>query len=166
MLFNVPQYIDVEDRVAGPFTAKQILWMFGMGAVLLIMWGTMEKASFFIAAVPVVLIFCALAFYRPHGQPLIKYVFYGITFAFKPKMYVWKRDAAPKKEKKKKEEIVTDGLEKRRAEKEKILSENINYFSESLDSEGMKRNKKMMEVIKKNLEKNKKAQGKNILWKN
>lgn len=91
MLFNVPQYIDVEDKIAGPLTAKQLLWMFGMGAVLLVMWNIFEPATFFISSVPVVLIFVAFAFYRPYNQPLITFITNAILFLIRPKIYVWSR---------------------------------------------------------------------------
>ena len=92
MHYNVPQFIDVEDKVAGPLTAKQLLWMFGMGATLMMLWGLLDRTAFFLSAVPVAALFVALAFYKPHGRPLISFVFYGILFLFRPKMYVWKRE--------------------------------------------------------------------------
>lgn len=91
MLFNVPQYIDVEDKVAGPLTAKQLLWMIGMGASLMILWNLFDKASFFVIAIPVTCAFVALAFYRPYGQPLIMFIGSAILFIVRPKVYVWSR---------------------------------------------------------------------------
>ena len=43
MLFNVPQYIDVEDKIVGPLTGKQLLWMIGMGIMLLVLWNTVSR---------------------------------------------------------------------------------------------------------------------------
>lgn len=147
MLFNVPQYIDVEDKVAGPLTAKQLLWMFGMGAVLLALWGILDKSVFFVTAVPVALIFIALAFYRPYNQPLIKFIFSGILFLFKPKVYIWKRTFEKK--------AIRDKNEKRSEiikKKEKITPgvENIEMLARVLDSEGRERSGKIMEIIKRN----------------
>jgi hypothetical protein len=152
MLFNVPQYIDVEDKIAGPLTGKQLLWMFGMGAVLLIMWGVLEKGVFFMAAAPVVGIFSALAFYKPHGQPLIKFIVWGISFAFRPKVYIWKRDFSAKPKKKEEIQITQDVIAEKNKRKQKILSENIEDLSKTLDSEGKERNEKILELIKKNIQ--------------
>lgn len=145
MLFNVPQYIDVEDKVAGPLTAKQLLWMFGMGAVLLVLWGILDKSVFFVAAVPVVLIFAALAFYRPYNQPFIKFIFSGILFLFKPKVYIWKRTFEKK--------AVRDKSEKRleivkKKEKTAPSVENIEMLARVLDSEGRERSKRIEEIMK------------------
>jgi hypothetical protein len=160
MLFNVPQYIDVEDKIAGPFTAKQLLWLFGMGGVLLLMWGFLDKVTFFISAVPVALIFCTLAFYRPHGQPLIRFVIWGISFMFHPKIFIWRRDYIRKKSVSSNENkngaIKINELEKIKEKKKNILVENIEGLSRTLDTEGKERNEKILEIIKQNREKNKK----------
>ena len=91
MLFNVPQYIDVEDKIAGPLTAKQLLWMIGMGAMLMFMWSIFDKALFFILAIPVICLFVAFAFYRPYNQPLVSFIGSAIMYMVRPKIYVWNR---------------------------------------------------------------------------
>jgi hypothetical protein len=91
MMFSVPQFIDVEDKIAGPFTWKQLLWMIGMGAMLLTFFNIFDTALFFIAAIPTVFLFVALAFYRPNGFPLTTFIFYAFLFLFRPKVSVWER---------------------------------------------------------------------------
>ena len=93
MMFNVPQFIDVEDKIVGPLTWKQLLWMIGMGAALLTFFNIFEKIPFVIIAIPTVLLFAAFAFYRPNGFPLTTFVFYAILFLFSPKVSVWERPA-------------------------------------------------------------------------
>lgn len=95
MMFSVPQFIDVEDKIAGPFTWKQLLWMIGMVAMLLTFFNIFDTTLFFIAAVPIVFLFVALAFYRPNGFPLTTFIFYAFLFLFRPKVSVWER---PKRE--------------------------------------------------------------------
>ncbi len=102
MMFSVPQFIDVEDKIAGPLTWRQLLWMIGMGAVLLLMFSVFDAQLFFVIAIPVVMLFIALAFYRPNGIPLAIFIFHSILFLFRPKIAVWERpvrvQAIPKKE--------------------------------------------------------------------
>lgn len=146
MLFNVPQFIDVEDKIAGPFTAKQLLWMFGMGAVLLILWGFLSKTVFFITAVPVVILFLALAFYRPYRQPLIKFILSGFMFALKPKFYVWKRVYEKQIRAKHKEpEKITDTMEDK---SKKLTPENIAELAKVLDTGGREKSEKVLELIR------------------
>ncbi|OGI14637.1 MAG: hypothetical protein A2878_00130 [Candidatus Moranbacteria bacterium RIFCSPHIGHO2_01_FULL_54_31] len=90
-MFSVPQFIDVEDKIAGPLTWRQLLWMIGMGAALLVFFNTFDNALFIIIAVPTVLLFVAFAFYRPNGFPLTTFVFHAILFIFRPKISVWER---------------------------------------------------------------------------
>jgi len=143
MLFNVPQFIDVEDKVAGPFTAKQLLWMFGMGAMLLVLWNVFEKSAFFVSAIPVIIIFIALAFYRPYNQPLIRFIFSALLFLFKPKVYVWRRTFHKIHPKSAKKEAATA------KKKDKSLSEeDLTALAQMLDSEGQKRNKRITEIMK------------------
>ena len=96
MLFNIPQFIDKEDKIVGPLTAKQLGWLAGAFVILMVLWSFLDIATLIIAAIPVLGIFGALAFYQPNGQPLIGFFLSSISFLFHPKMYVWKR--IPEKE--------------------------------------------------------------------
>jgi len=132
MLFNVPQFINVEDKIVGPFTGKQLLWLAGLGAILLILWNTLGKATFFIAAIPISLIFITFTVYRPYNQPLIKFAAAGIMFLFRPKTYVWERKmpkakAIPVKKNKKDSEINKNKT---------ITPEEIKALARTLDSRG------------------------------
>ncbi|MFA9262213.1 MAG: PrgI family protein [Undibacterium sp.] len=99
MMFSVPQFIDVEDKIAGPLTWRQLLWMIGMGITLLVVYNMIGVIGFIITGIPIVLLFSALAFYRPQGQPLIVFFFHGLTYIFRPKVAVWERPTSrPKRE--------------------------------------------------------------------
>lgn len=91
MLFSVPQFIDVEDKVAGPLTWRQLLWMIGLGTILLVLYNTVPGTVFVVIAVPTILLFVALAFYRPYNRPLIYTLVNGVLFVFRPKIAVWER---------------------------------------------------------------------------
>lgn len=91
MQFNVPQFIDKEDKIVGPFTAKQLGWLAGAAAVMFILWAFLDMTAFIIASVPVIGIFGAFAFYHPNGQPFISFISSTIRFASRPKIYMWKR---------------------------------------------------------------------------
>jgi len=91
MMFNVPQFIDVEDKVAGPLTAKQLFWMIGMFAAVLAVAALFPGPVTYVIAVPIVVVFVLFAFYRPGGQPLIGYVGHAFFFLFRPKVFMWRR---------------------------------------------------------------------------
>ncbi len=150
MLFNVPQYIDIEDKIVGPLTAKQLLWMIGMGGTLLVLWAILEKTAFFFSAIPVILIFVALAFYRPHNQPLSRFIGLGFVYFLHPKIYFWKREAEELKktsgEGKKKEAPGEQG--------KKISADDLEVLARTLDSEGRERSERVMQLIKERRKKN------------
>lgn len=100
-LFNIPQFIDVEDKIVGPLTAKQLGWIAAGGVVLLVLWSKLDLSAFIMAALIVGFIFGMLAFYRPHNQPLIMFIFSIFAFFFRPKMYIWRRVTEAEKAKKK-----------------------------------------------------------------
>ena len=135
MLFNVPQFIDVEDKIVGPFTGRQLLWMFGLGAVLLVLWNILEKTPFIITAIIVSLIFIALAFYRPYNQPLIKFIASAILFLFRPKTYLWKRAARGRASAK----LAKNKLPAADVEKKFIAPEELKTLAKTLDSHEIKK---------------------------
>lgn len=89
---NVPQFIDVEDKIAGPLTWKQLLWMIALLVLLIVLYNIFESGAFLLIAIPTSLLFIALAFVRPYGQPLTQFIYYGFLHLFGPKIYVWKRE--------------------------------------------------------------------------
>lgn len=105
MQFSLPQFIDVEDRVIGPLTLRQFLWLLAGGAIIFILWGFLKIWMLIILAIPVIALAAAFAFLRPQGRSLITYLLSIIRFATGPKQFVWKKTspARIKKEIKKKE---------------------------------------------------------------
>jgi hypothetical protein len=95
MMSSVPQFIDVEDKIAGPLTWKQLGWMIAMGAVIFICFSIFDTTLTIIVSIPVVMLFVALAFYRPNGFSMISFLGSGVFFLFRPKLAVWERPAAP-----------------------------------------------------------------------
>lgn len=91
MMFSVPQFIDVEDKIAGPLTWKQLGWMIGMGAIVLAVFALFDTSLAIVLAVPIVLLFCALAFYKPDGFPMTSFLSNSLLFFFRPKIAVWER---------------------------------------------------------------------------
>jgi len=107
MKFQVPQFIETETKLIGPFTLKQFLWLASGGAILFLMFLTMNRFVFIVVAIPIGGLFAALAFLRVNETPLFNYVVYGITYFFNPKQYVFKKE-----EEKELEEIIISDNQK------------------------------------------------------
>ena len=129
MLSNVPQFIDIEDKIVGPLPAKQLGWLALGGVILLVLWSIMSIGAFIAAAVFVAILFVGLAFYRPYNQTLLSFILSSVGFLFKPKMYIWKR--LPDKEIRK--EIVKEEAPVI-IEKKNINEEKLQEISKLLDT--------------------------------
>lgn len=94
-MFSVPQFIDIEDKVAGPLTWKQLGWLIALGAIFLLMRMWFDTTLLIIAIVPTAILFLALAFYRPGGFPMTTFLFNAVLYVFRPKVAVWERPVTP-----------------------------------------------------------------------
>lgn len=136
MHYNVPQFIDIEDTIVGPLTAKQLLWLFVLAAALLVMWFSInDSVIFLILALPVVLLFMALAFYKPQGQSFIKFLSNAALFLVRPKIYIWKRDGNDARRDLSKKKMKENTLNRATGKKD-IKREEIAELAKILDSEG------------------------------
>lgn len=141
----VPQYIDVEDRIAGPLTWKHLGWFFGGGGLVIFAFSVLDRMTFYFVAIPIIGFTVALAFYRPNGVSLSEFIGYGFGFLFHPKIYTWERETQKINKKRGKEKIKISTT----SEEEKVSINDIEALAQTLDSGGRERNKKIQELIKK-----------------
>jgi len=91
MQAGVPQFIEIEDKIAFGLTGKQLLWIGGGVALLVPAYALFDRQLFFAVAFFVALIVGALAFWRPQGISLITFSGFTMQYFFKPRKYIWKR---------------------------------------------------------------------------
>lgn len=89
--FQVPQFIEVEDKIIGPLTLKQFMYLAVGGALLFILYFFLQFFLWFFAALIIAPLALALAFLKINGRPFIYFIMSVITFIFKPKLYLWKK---------------------------------------------------------------------------
>ena len=91
MRFQVPQFVDIEDRIIGPFTLKQFL-MYVVAAMLLVPVYVLSDMSLFITvALPVMGIAAAFAHLKVNGLTLAEMAAYSITYYTQGQLYIWRR---------------------------------------------------------------------------
>ncbi len=91
MRFQVPQFIDIEDKIVGPFTLKQFL-MYVVACMLLVPVYIYTDLSLFITiALPVLGIAAAFAHVKIYGKSLSQVMFAGITYLSRGQLYIWRR---------------------------------------------------------------------------
>jgi hypothetical protein len=106
MQFRVPQFIDVEDKLFGPLTFKQFVYLAGGAGLVFVIYKTIPLIFAIFLMIPVAGLAAALAFYKPNGKPFIFLFQSAIKYFTTNKLYVWKQKI--KKVDKKDEE--TDNL--------------------------------------------------------
>ena len=91
MQHKVPQFIEVEDKIFGPFTLKQFSYLAGGFGLSIIVWRTFANSSFVLFLIaPIVGLSLALTFLKPNQKPFIFLLQNAIYFAIKPKKLFWK----------------------------------------------------------------------------
>ncbi len=98
MRYQVPQFIEVEDKIFGPFTFRQFAYLLGGAGVCLIAYKLLPS----IIGIPIMLVAAgissALAFYKINNRPLITTLEAAFKFFLTHRLYIWKkRDKYPTK---------------------------------------------------------------------
>jgi hypothetical protein len=105
MRYQVPQFIEIEDKVIGPLTIKQFVYLVGGAAMSFIVY---TYVYFYVAIVLVAGIAglsLALAFYKINNKPFIDFLESAFMFYTKQNLYIWKKQP---KEIVKAEDVVQD----------------------------------------------------------
>ncbi|HWC57400.1 MAG TPA: PrgI family protein [Candidatus Paceibacterota bacterium] len=93
MQFKVPQFIDVEDKVVGPFTFRQFIYLAGgVGAVYLSFKILPALIALFVAPVFAALA-VALTFYKYNDKPFINLLESLVRFYARSRLYLWHKQA-------------------------------------------------------------------------
>ncbi len=98
MRYQVPQFIEIEDKIFGPLTIKQFLYVAGGSAIAFMVWTTFRSFIAIIIATPILIFSFALAFYKVNNRPFIATVESAIKYFFNSKLYIWhKKPRQPEK---------------------------------------------------------------------
>ena len=91
--FQVPQYIDVKDKIFGPFTIKQFIYLLGGGGVVLILYLLhLPTILFLLLAIPIGGFFVALALLKINEQEFDQVLNNAINHFLNPRLYIWKKE--------------------------------------------------------------------------
>ena len=90
--FQVPQFIETETKIVGPFTLKQFLFLAIGGIIIFILQYFLSFTYLLIAGLPIAILFIALAFYQVDAIPLPKYLLMALSYSTGPKRYQFRKD--------------------------------------------------------------------------
>jgi hypothetical protein len=91
MQFQVPQFIEIEDKVFGPFSFKQFIYIVGSIGVAFIFY---VYLPLFVAIVPMTLVVSlgfSLAFYKINNRPFVFMLQSMLKYYINRKLYLWKK---------------------------------------------------------------------------
>jgi len=93
MQFLVPQNIDLEDKVIGPLTLRQFIYLLVGGMIDYVWYVIFPVSVFLVLGLFTTAIALAFAFAKVQDQPFPKFIQSFLLFLFKPKIRVWQKDA-------------------------------------------------------------------------
>jgi hypothetical protein len=94
MRYQVPQFIEVEDKIFGPLTIKQFLYLAGGGGLCLIFYSLLPFYLFVGLSLPVIAFCLALSFYKVYDRPFIIVIEHAFRYTMGTKLYLWKQRPA------------------------------------------------------------------------
>ena len=94
MNFQVPQFIEVEDKIFGPLTLKQFIYLAGGAGLSFIVYVLL--GNLILAIIPILIIMglsVALAFYKVYNHfPLVAVAEAAFKYYVGNKLYIWKKE--------------------------------------------------------------------------
>ncbi len=108
MQFQVPQFIEIEDKIFGPLTIKQFIYLAGGVGLSFTLFKFLPIFISIFLIIPIIALSSALAFYKPNKRPFILALEAGFRFLSGTKLYIWKKE--PKKIEKEEEKPKSDPI--------------------------------------------------------
>ena len=91
MRFEVPQFIEVEDKIFGPFTWRQFIYLMGGGGIAGVLFITAPTFVFLFFGLPVGALAVLLAFYPVNNRPFSIYLESVLRYMSGTKLYLWRK---------------------------------------------------------------------------
>lgn len=91
MQFKVPQFLDIEDKIFGPFTFREFVYLAGGAGLCFVLY---KLLGLIFGAIPILIIAgfsIALTFYKPNNKPFINMIEAGFKYFTQNKLYIWKK---------------------------------------------------------------------------
>lgn len=95
MQFKVPQNIDMADRIVGPLTMVQFLYLLVGGIIVYFLFSTIAPVNgglFLLTSAPIAVFSLAMAFLKVQDQPFPKFVKAFLIYLLRPKIRLWHKD--------------------------------------------------------------------------
>ena len=92
MEYQVPQFIEVEDKIFGPLSLKQFIYVAGGIGLCVIIILYLPLYIGILLALPVGALSIGLAFYKINNKNLVDIIEAAVTFYTNNRLYLWKKE--------------------------------------------------------------------------
>lgn len=92
MQFEVPQFIEIEDKIFGPLTWRQFLYLSGGIGAAVVIFLTLPIVLFVIIGLPVAALGGALAFYPVNNRSFDYFLEALFGYLTSTRLYLWRQD--------------------------------------------------------------------------
>ncbi len=91
MQFKVPQFIDIEDKLFGPFTFREFVYLVGGAGMIFVVYKLLPLWIGIFLILPIAGLTALLTFYKINNKPFIYYLQAAFNYAISSKLYIWKQ---------------------------------------------------------------------------
>jgi len=91
MRFQVPQFIEVEDKIFGPFTLKQFIYLAGGAGAIVVCFSFLPKILALFISAPIALLSLSLTFVKINNKPFIYVIEAFFKYYIGERLYIWKK---------------------------------------------------------------------------
>lgn len=95
MRFEVPQFIEIEDKIFGPFTWKQFIYLFGGVGIGVVLFITAPFIIFVLLGLPAAGLAVLLAFYPVNNRPFSVFLESVVMYYNSSRIYHWRKREQP-----------------------------------------------------------------------
>lgn len=89
MQFQVPQFIETEDKIVGPLTLRQFLYIGVASLISFFLFFALKTFLWFMVTAILGTIAAIFAFIKYNGQPMHRIVFSALKYIWQPRFYLW-----------------------------------------------------------------------------
>jgi len=88
--FQVPQFIETEDKIIGPLTLKQFGYLGIVAAIGFILYFILSPLLWLFITIILVAVAIGLAFGKVNGRPIVAFIGGFVESVWQPKIYIYK----------------------------------------------------------------------------
>ena len=91
MRFEVPQFIEIEDKIFGPLTWRQFIYVGGGVGLAAVLFFLTPFVIFVIFGMPVAVLTFLLGFYPVNNRPFAQFLESAVRYLRGNKLYLWRK---------------------------------------------------------------------------